>query len=64
VATLSSEAVGVLRVAAVIGREFDLHLLQQTTRLTPARLLNVLAQDWENNDQQGRLQQFGQNLAH
>jgi hypothetical protein len=42
VASLSSEAVGVLRVAAVIGREFDLHVLQGTSRLSPARLLGVL----------------------
>ena len=34
----------VLRVAAVIGREFDLHLLQRTSRLTPARLLAVLGE--------------------
>ena len=42
VATLPHEAVVVLRVAAVIGREFELHLLQRTSRLTPARLLAVL----------------------
>jgi AAA ATPase-like protein len=42
VATLAPEAVAVLRVAAVIGREFDLHLLQRTSRLTPAGLLAVL----------------------
>jgi tetratricopeptide (TPR) repeat protein len=42
VAGLASEAVAVLRVAAVIGREFDLHLLQHTSRLSPARLLDVL----------------------
>jgi eukaryotic-like serine/threonine-protein kinase len=42
VASLPREAVAVLRVAAVIGREFDLHLLQRTSRLTPARLLGVL----------------------
>ena len=42
VATLPREAVAVLRVAAVIGRDFDVHLLQRTSRLTPARLLAVL----------------------
>ena len=42
VASLEREAVDVLRAAAVIGREFDLHLLQRTSRLTPARLLGVL----------------------
>jgi hypothetical protein len=42
VATLPAEAVAVLRIAAVIGREFDLHLLQHASRLTPARLLEVL----------------------
>ena len=34
----------ILRVAAVIGREFDLHLLQRTSRLSPARLLDVLGE--------------------
>ena len=42
VAGLTREAVNVLRVAAVIGREFDLHLLQHTSRLSPGRLLDVL----------------------
>jgi AAA ATPase domain len=42
VAALASEAVATLRVAAVIGREFDLHLLQSASRLSPARLLGVL----------------------
>jgi AAA ATPase-like protein len=42
VAALPAEAVAVLRIAAVLGREFDLHLLQHTSRLTPARLLEVL----------------------
>jgi eukaryotic-like serine/threonine-protein kinase len=42
VAGLSREAVAALRVAAVLGREFDLHLLQRTSGLTPARLLAVL----------------------
>lgn len=44
VAGLTREAVAVLRVAAVIGREFDLHLLQPTSRLTPGRLLAVLGE--------------------
>ncbi len=42
VATLATEAIGALRVAAVIGREFDLHVLQRMSRLTPAGLLDVL----------------------
>jgi hypothetical protein len=42
VASLPREAVSILRVAAVIGREFDLHLLQSMSRLTPERLLAVL----------------------
>ena len=42
VATLAREAVAVLRVAAVFGREFDLHLLQRRSRLTPARFFNVI----------------------
>ena len=42
VANLAREAVAVLRVAAVIGREFDLYLLQRTSRLTPARFFDVL----------------------
>lgn len=41
-ATLPSEAVTLLRVAAVLGREFDVHLLSRTSRLTPARLLGLL----------------------
>ena len=44
VAGLASEAIAILRVAAVIGREFDLHLLQRTSRLSPAKLLDVLGQ--------------------
>lgn len=44
VAGLPREAVAILRVAAVIGREFDLHLLQRTSRLSPARLLAVLGE--------------------
>jgi hypothetical protein len=43
VAALPREAVAALRLAAVIGREFDLHLLQRAGRLSPARLLAVLA---------------------
>ena len=43
VAGLASEGVATLRLAAVIGREFDLHLLQRASRLSPARLLGVLA---------------------
>ena len=42
VAGLENETVAALRLAAVIGREFDLHLLQRTSRLSPARLLDVL----------------------
>lgn len=42
VAGLPAEAVTLLRVAAVMGREFELHLLQRTSRLSPARLLDVL----------------------
>jgi hypothetical protein len=42
VAGLGAEGVAVLRIAAVIGREFDLHLLQQLSRLTPVRVLDVL----------------------
>ena len=44
VATLTPEAVSALRIAAVLGREFDLHLLQRASRLTPARLLGVLGE--------------------
>ncbi len=44
VAGLTREAVGALRVAAVIGREFDLHLLQHTSRLSPSGLLDVLGE--------------------
>jgi eukaryotic-like serine/threonine-protein kinase len=43
VAALPREAVAALRLAAVIGREFDLHLLQRAGRLDPARLMAVLA---------------------
>ena len=38
------EAVATLRLAAVIGREFDLHLLRRASRLSPARLTAVLAE--------------------
>lgn len=44
VAALPREAVAALRLAAVIGREFDLHLLQRAGRLGPARLMAVLAE--------------------
>jgi tetratricopeptide (TPR) repeat protein len=42
VASLPAEAVAVLRIAAVLGREFDLQHLQHASRLTPAGLLEVL----------------------
>jgi hypothetical protein len=44
VAGLDAEAVSALRIAAVIGREFDLRVLQAISRLTPPRLLEVLHQ--------------------
>jgi eukaryotic-like serine/threonine-protein kinase len=44
VAALPREAVAALRLAAVIGREFDLHLLQRAGRLGAARLMAVLAE--------------------
>jgi predicted ATPase len=44
VAALPREAVAALRVAAVIGREFDLHLLQRASRLSPPRMMTVLAE--------------------
>jgi tetratricopeptide (TPR) repeat protein len=44
VAGLTAEAVATLRIAAVIGREFDLQVLQQMSRLSPARLLEVLGE--------------------
>ncbi|HEU5279130.1 MAG TPA: AAA family ATPase [Gaiellaceae bacterium] len=44
VATLPPEAVGPLRIAAVLGREFDLHLLQHATRLSPGRLMEALGE--------------------
>ena len=43
VAALPREAVAALRLAAVIGREFDLDLLQRGSPLSPARLMAVLA---------------------
>jgi hypothetical protein len=44
VAGLTPEAVAALRVAAVIGREFDLHLLQRTSQLSPGRLADALGE--------------------
>jgi eukaryotic-like serine/threonine-protein kinase len=44
VAVLPREAVAALRVAAVIGHEFDLHLLQRASRLSPPRMMTVLAE--------------------
>jgi eukaryotic-like serine/threonine-protein kinase len=41
---LSQEAVSVLRVAAVIGREFNVRLLHRISRLGAGRLLDVLAE--------------------
>jgi hypothetical protein len=43
-ADLPDETVGALRVAAVIGREFHLRVLERTSRLNVARLLDILAQ--------------------
>jgi AAA ATPase domain len=43
-ADLPDETVGALRVAAVIGREFHLRVLERTSRLSVARLLDVLAE--------------------
>jgi DNA polymerase III delta prime subunit len=42
-ADLPDETVAVLRVAAVIGREFNLRVLERTSRLGIARLLDILA---------------------
>ncbi|HEY6778903.1 MAG TPA: AAA family ATPase [Thermoleophilaceae bacterium] len=42
VAALPREAVAALRLAAVIGREFDLHLLQRASRLSPPRTMAML----------------------
>jgi AAA ATPase domain len=44
VAGLPRVAVTALRLAAVIGREFDLQLLQRASRLSSARLMAVLAE--------------------
>ncbi len=44
VAGLSHEAISSLDVAAVIGREFDFRVLERTSRLRPARLLDVVAE--------------------
>jgi hypothetical protein len=44
VAGLPREAVAALRAAAVIGREFDLHLLQRASGLSSARLMGLLAE--------------------
>jgi eukaryotic-like serine/threonine-protein kinase len=44
IADLSREAASALRVAAVIGREFDVRLMQSVSRLSPGRLLDVLAE--------------------
>src|ERR671923_301802 len=43
-ADLPDETVGALRVAAVIGREFHLRVLERTSRLNIARLLDILAE--------------------
>jgi tetratricopeptide (TPR) repeat protein len=44
VSALSREAVALLRVAAVVGSEFDLHVLQRMSRLSPARVLAALGE--------------------
>jgi AAA ATPase domain len=44
VADLPREAGATLRLAAVIGREFDLLLLERASRLSPARLTTALAE--------------------
>ena len=44
VGALPREGVAALRLAAVIGREFDLHLLQRASRLSAARMMAVLAE--------------------
>jgi len=51
-----------ISLAIAVNRYVDLPQPVLPPRRGPG--INVLAQDWENNDQQGRLQQFGQNLAH
>ena len=44
VAGLSQEAISSLHVAAVIGREFDVRVLERTSQLRPERLLDVVAE--------------------
>jgi class 3 adenylate cyclase len=44
VSGLSPEAVNTLRVAAVVGRDFDVRVLEPTTTLAPERLVDVLAE--------------------
>jgi tetratricopeptide (TPR) repeat protein len=44
VTSLPREALAALQLAAVIGREFDLHLLQRASGLSPARLMAALAE--------------------
>jgi eukaryotic-like serine/threonine-protein kinase len=44
VAGLSREAVSTLRVAAVVGREFELPILQRAVHLSPPRLVDVLSE--------------------
>jgi tetratricopeptide (TPR) repeat protein len=44
VSALPRKAVAALRLAAVIGREFDLHLLQRASRLSVTRMMAVLAE--------------------
>jgi class 3 adenylate cyclase/tetratricopeptide (TPR) repeat protein len=43
-AGLSPEAVNLLRVAAVIGRDFDLRVIAATTTLSPERIIDALAE--------------------
>jgi tetratricopeptide (TPR) repeat protein len=44
VANLSSEASQMLHIAAVVGREFDLRILAETTTLSTERLIDVLGE--------------------
>jgi AAA ATPase domain len=44
IAGLSTAAVSTLRVAAVVGREFDLSILQRAVRMSPVRLVDALAE--------------------
>lgn len=44
VAGLSPEAVSTLRLAAVVGRSFDLRVIAPTTTLSPGRIRDVLAE--------------------